>query len=206
MAAGVVANELGLELYRVDLSQLISKYIGETQKNIGRIFDAARRSGCVLFFDEADALFARRSDASDAQDRYSNAEIAYLLQRTEQYDGIILLATNLLQNFDEAFRRRIGFMVHFTLPDEGQRLRLWRAAFPPAAPAGPMDFALLASQLELSGAGIRSCAVHAAYLAAAEHGDITMDRVIRAARREYEKEGKAFPPRLDAMFPAERSF
>lgn len=204
MAAGVVANELGLDLYRVDLSQLISKYIGETQKNIGRIFDAARRGDCVLFFDEADALFARRSDAQDAQDRYSNAEIAYLLQRTEQYDGIILLATNLLQNFDEAFRRRIGFMVHFTLPDQAQRLRLWRAAFPPEAPAQDLDLELLAAQLELSGAGIRACAVQAACLAAAESAPIDMGRVLRAARREYEKEGKAFPPRLDAMDAQER--
>lgn len=205
MAAGVVANELGLELYRVDLSQLISKYIGETQKNIGRIFDGASRGDCVLFFDEADALFARRSDASDAQDRYSNAEIAYLLQRTEQYDGIILLATNLLQNFDEAFRRRIGFMVHFTLPDESQRLRLWQAAFPPRTPVEGLDRELLAAQLELSGAGIRSCAVYAACLAAAAQAPVTMDLVVRAARREYEKEGKAFPPRLDAIYPQERS-
>ena len=205
MAAGVVANELGLELYRVDLSQLISKYIGETQKNIGRVFDAARRSDCVLFFDEADALFARRSDAADAQDRYSNAEIAYLLQSTEQCDGIVLLATNLLQNFDEAFRRRIGFMVHFTLPDEAQRLRLWKNAFPDGAPVQQLDWELLAGQLELSGAGIRSCAVHAACLAAAEQKTITMGRVIRAARREYEKEGRTFPPRLDVLEPPERS-
>lgn len=204
MAAGVVANELGLDLYRVDLSQLISKYIGETQKNIGRIFDGAGRGDCVLFFDEADALFARRSDASDAQDRYSNAEIAYLLQRTEQYDGIILLATNLLQNFDEAFRRRIGFMVHFTLPDRTQRLRLWQAAFPAQTPVEGLDLELLAEQLELSGAGIRSCAVYAACLAAAHATPVTMDLVVRAARREYEKEGKAFPPRLDAIYPQER--
>lgn len=204
MAAGVVAAELGLELYRVDLSQLISKYIGETQKNIGRVFDAAARADCVLLFDEADALFARRSEASDAQDRYSNAEIAYLLQRTEQYDGIILLATNLLQNFDEAFRRRIGFMIHFTAPDEARRLRLWRLAIPPQAPAERLDFELLAAQLELSGAGIRSAALGAAYLAASEGGKIDMERVVRSARREYEKEGRAFPPRLDAMYPQER--
>ncbi len=204
MAASVLENELGMELYRVDLSQLISKYIGETQKNIGRVFDAARRSDCVLFFDEADALFARRSDATDAQDRYSNAEIAYLLQRTEQCDGVVLLATNLLQNFDEAFRRRIGFMVHFTLPDENLRLGMWKKAFPADAPVQQLDWELLASQLELSGAGIRNCAVYAACLAAAAKRTITMGRVIQAARREYEKEGKSFPSRLDAMFPLER--
>ena len=205
MAAGVVANELGLELYRVDLSQLISKYIGETQKNIGRTLDRVFGAAAACCSSTRATLFARRSDASDAQDRYSNAEIAYLLQRTEQYDGIILLATNLLQNFDEAFRRRIGFMVHFTLPDEasacGSGARRSRPRPRPArwtSRCWPRSWSCPARA--------SAAAVHAAYLAAAEHGDITMDRVIRAARREYEKEGKAFPPRLDAMFPAERSF
>lgn len=142
LAASVVANELGLPLYRVDLSQLISKYIGETQKNIGRIFDAAESADCILFFDEADALFSRRTEAADAQDRYANAEIAYLLQRTEQYDGIILLATNLLQNFDEAFRRRIGFMIRFPTPDEAMREALWRGIFPEEAPLSDIDYPL----------------------------------------------------------------
>ncbi|MFR9189906.1 MAG: ATP-binding protein [Anaerotruncus massiliensis (ex Togo et al. 2019)] len=143
LAASVVADELGLPLYRVDLSQLISKYIGETQKNIGRIFDAAENADCILFFDEADALFSRRTEAADAQDRYANAEIAYLLQRTEQYDGIILLATNLLQNFDEAFRQRIGFMIRFPTPDEAMREALWRGIFP-EAPLYDIDYPLLA--------------------------------------------------------------
>lgn len=205
LAAGVVANELGLELFRVDLSQLISKYIGETQKNIGHVFDDAQNADCVLFFDEADALFSRRGDASDAQDRYANAEIAYLLQRTEQYGGIILLATNLLQNFDEAFRRRIGFMIHFPKPEEELREELWRTVFPPQAPVQELDFTLLARQLELSGSSISACALNAARLAAAEGGEIDMARVVEAARAEYQKLGKAFPAELSRIYPQERS-
>lgn len=201
LAAGMVANELGLPLYRVDLSQLISKYIGETQKNISRIFDDAKNSDCILFFDEADALFARRGEASDAQDRYANAETAYLLQRTEQHEGIILMATNLLQNFDEAFRRRIDFMIHFSLPDVAMRERLWRGIFPENAPLDGIDFSALAENLELSGAGIRNCALGAAQLAAAQRGRIDMPRILEAARREYHKMGKPFPTRLSILFP-----
>ena len=204
LAASIVANELGLELYRVDLSQLISKYIGETQKNIGQVFDGAANADCILFFDEADALFSRRSDASDAQDRYANAETAYLLQRTEQYDGIILMATNLLQNFDEAFRRRIGFMIHFPLPDAALREQLWRGIFPGKAPLEELDYGLLARELELSGAGIRSCAVSAASLAAAQQEKITMGCIVEAARMEYQKQGKPFPAHLAAAYPAGR--
>ena len=197
----MVANELGLPLYRVDLSQLISKYIGETQKNIGRIFDAAESADCILFFDEADALFSRRTEATDAQDRYANAEIAYLLQRTEQYDGIILLATNLLQNFDEAFRRRIGFMIRFPTPDEAMREALWRGIFPEEAPLSDIDYPLLARELELTGAGIRACALNAARMAAAENGEINLERLCRAAREEYQKLGKTFPARFGQRFP-----
>ena len=205
LAAGIVANELGLPLYRVDLSQMISKYIGETQKNIGQIFDDAGNADCVLFFDEADALFARRSDAGDAQDRYANAETAYLLQRTEQYNGIILMATNLLQNFDEAFRRRIGFMIYFPLPDEGMRERLWQGIFPEDAPTVSLDYSLLARELSLSGAGIRNCAVNAAYLAASHDRKIDMKCVVEAARWEYQKQGTPFPTGLGGLYPAERS-
>jgi len=204
-AASVVANELGLRLYRVDISQVISKYIGETQKNIGRIFDSAQNSGCVLFFDEADALFSRRSDAGDSQDKYSNAEIAYLLQRTDQFDGIILMATNLFQNFDEAFRRRIGYMVYFPVPDEKMRRTLWEHIFPEEAPKEELDYGLLADHLELTGAGIRNAAVNAAYLAASRERPISMADVVEAARLEYNKQGKAFPQKLGMMFSSERS-
>lgn len=198
MAAGVMANYLNMQLYRVDLSQLISKYIGETQKNIGRVFDSARGLDCILFFDEADALFARRSDQSDAQDKYSNAEIAYLLQKTESYDGVMILATNLLQNFDEAFRRRIGYMIHFPLPNQEARCLLWQGIFPKAAPVVDIDFTLL-SELELSGAAIKNCALNSAYIAAASGSSITMQHIIRAAEMEYQKQGSSFPLKFQKM-------
>ncbi len=203
LAASAMANELGLDLFRVDLSQLISKYIGETQKNIGKIFDEAQNSDCILFFDEADALFSKRTDTGDAQDKYSNAEIAYLLQRTERYDGTIILATNLLQNFDEAFRRRIGFMIHFPMPDERLREKMWENIFPIEAPTDDINYGLLAKHIELSGAGIRNCAVNSALLAASEGGNITMNRVIRAAQMEYQKQNKQLPVNLVAMFADE---
>lgn len=193
MAAQVLAAELGLPLYRVDLSQLISKYIGETQKNIGQIFDEAERSECILLFDEADAIFTRRSDVSDAQDRYSNAETAYLLQRIEQYGGVCILATNLLQNFDDAFRRRISYMVHFPLPDEGLRQELWESIFPEETPLGEdLDPALLARAFELSGASIKNAALHGALLAAAEGTEVQMRHLMGSIRNEYEKQGKNF--------------
>ena len=193
MAAQVLAAELGLPLYRVDLSQLISKYIGETQKNIGQIFDEAERCDCILLFDEADAIFTRRSDVSDAQDRYSNAETAYLLQRIEQYGGVCILATNLLQNFDDAFRRRISYMVHFPLPDEGLRQELWESIFPEETPLGEdLDPALLARAFELSGASIKNAALHGALLAAAEGTEVQMRHLMDSIRNEYEKQGKNF--------------
>jgi len=199
LAANLLANEIGLSLMRVDISQLMSKYIGETQKNIGRVFDEALKSDCVLFFDEADALFTRRSEAADAQDKYANAETAYLLQRMEQYDGICILATNLLQNFDEAFRRRIGYMLHFQLPGEALREKIWRSIFPADAPVEKLDYGLLAQQLELSGASIKNCAVHAAYLAAMHDTAITMRYILAGARNEYAKQGKALSPQAAQM-------
>ena len=200
MAAALVANEVGLPLLRIDISQLMSKYIGETQKNIGRIFDEAEHSSCILFFDEADAVFARRTESSDAQDKYANAETAYLLQRIEAYDGVCILATNLLQNFDEAFRRRIGYMLHFPLPDATLRERIWRGIFPQDAPVEPLDYALLAQGLELSGAAIKNCALHAAYLAAADGTSITMRHIWEGAVLEYKKQGKTISPQITQMF------
>ncbi len=200
LAATAMANELGLDLYRVDLSQLISKYIGETQKNIGRVFDEAKDTDCILFFDEADALFSRRTDAADSADKHSNAEIAYLLQRTERFDGTILMATNLLQNLDEAFRRRIGYMIQFPMPDEVLREAMWANIFPSEAPTEDLNFGYLAKHIELSGAGIRNCAVGAALLAASEGGSIDMKRIIRAAQAEYKKQNKTFSQQVIAMF------
>lgn len=193
MAAQVMAHELGMPLYRVDLSQLISKYIGETQKNIGRIFDEADKCDCILLFDEADAIFAKRSDVSDAQDRYSNAETAYLLQRIEQYAGVSILATNLLQNFDEAFRRRISYMVHFPMPDMTLRKELWDSIFPSATPvSSEVDTLALAQAFELSGASIKNAALHGALLARAEGSEVRMKHLLSGIRNEYGKQGKAF--------------
>lgn len=193
MAAQVLANELGMPLYRVDLSQLISKYIGETQKNIGRIFDEAEKCDCILLFDEADAIFAKRSDVSDAQDRYSNAETAYLLQRIEQYAGVSILATNLLQNFDEAFRRRISYMVHFPMPDVKLRTELWETIFPKETPVSPeVDARMLAQAFELSGAAIKNAALHGALLAGASGEEVQMKHILDGIRNEYGKQGKSF--------------
>ncbi len=193
MAAQVLANTLGAPLLRVDLSQLISKYIGETQKNIGRVFDEAQRCDCVLLFDEADAIFARRSDVSDAQDRYSNAETAYLLQRIEQYSGVSVLATNLLQNFDEAFRRRITYMLHFPMPDEELRRQLWQSVLPEEAEVSPdMDYETLARAFELSGAAIKNASFHGACCAWAEGCGIQMRHLLDGIQNEYTKTGKTF--------------
>ena len=193
MAAQVLANELGMPLYRVDLSQLISKYIGETQKNIGRIFDEADKCDCILLFDEADAIFTKRSDVSDAQDRYSNAETAYLLQRIEQYSGVSILATNLLQNFDDAFRRRISYMVHFPMPDVELRRELWDSIFPINTPvSSEVDTLMLAQAFELSGAAIKNAALHGALMAKAEESEVRMKHILSGISNEYGKQGKSF--------------
>lgn len=203
MAAQVLANELGMPLYRVDLSQLISKYIGETQKNIGRIFEEADKCDCILLFDEADAIFTKRSDVSDAQDRYSNAETAYLLQRIEQYSGVSILATNLLQNFDEAFRRRISYMVHFPMPDVELRKELWDSIFPSATPVSPeVDTLMLAQAFELSGAAIKNAALHSALLARSENDEIRMKHILSGISNEYGKQGKVFGSAQKELFDA----
>ncbi|MBS6397845.1 MAG: ATP-binding protein [Clostridiales bacterium] len=203
MAAQVLANALGMPLYRVDLSQLISKYIGETQKNIGRIFDEADKCDCILLFDEADAIFTKRSDVSDAQDRYSNAETAYLLQRIEQYAGVSILATNLLQNFDDAFRRRISYMVHFPMPDAGLRREMWESIFPARTPVSPeVDPLMLAQAFELSGASIKNAALHGALMAGAEGSQVRMAHILSGIRNEYGKQGKSFSPSQKELLDA----
>jgi len=196
MVAAALANESGLPLLRVDISQIISKYIGETQKNIGGIFDSTAKNDGILFFDEADALFAKRGDVGDAQDKYANAETAYLLQRIEQHDSVCILATNLFQNFDEAFRRRMGYIIHFPMPDATQRERIWRGIFPKEAPLGDIDFEFLARQLEFSGAAIKNTAVHAAYLAAVNNSEISTKYILLGAKNEYAKVGKSLSPQL----------
>ncbi len=191
MAAEVIAQELRLDLFKVDLSCVVSKYIGETEKNLSRVFDEADQSNGILFFDEADALFGRRSEVKDSHDRYANIEIDYLLQRMEEYEGIVILATNFQKNIDEAFRRRLRFLVEFPLPDEKQRARIWRSVFPHETPlAADIDFAFLAHKFKITGGSIRNIALSAAFLAAQEQQEVRMFHVIRATRRELRKLGR----------------
>ena len=191
MAAEVIATELGLDLYKIDLSTVVSKYIGETEKNLERIFSEAESSNAILFFDEADAIFGKRSEVKDAHDRYANIEISYLLQRMEAYDGVTILATNLRSNLDEAFTRRLQFAVDFPFPDEEHRLRIWQTLFPPEVPHDPeLDFTFLARRFKLAGGSIRNILVSAAYLAASDGGCVTMTHLLHGVRRELQKMGR----------------
>jgi SpoVK/Ycf46/Vps4 family AAA+-type ATPase len=191
MAASVLASSLGLDLYRVDLSSMVSKYIGETEKNLALVFDEAQAGNAVLFFDEADALFGRRTSVKDAHDRYANLETSYLLQKLETHEGLIVLATNLRKNMDEAFVRRLHATVEFPVPSVAERLRIWERIWPDDAPLDPLlDLDQLAERIELTGGHIRNIAVAGAFLAAADDGAITMAHLIRATQREYQKMGK----------------
>ncbi|HEU0003605.1 MAG TPA: ATP-binding protein [Ktedonobacteraceae bacterium] len=184
MAAEALANELHFDLYRIDLSAVVSKYIGETEKNLRRIFDAAEEGGVVLLFDEADALFGKRSEVKDSHDRYANIEVSYLLQRMEAYRGLAILTTNMKDVLDTAFLRRIRFMVQFPFPDAAQRAEIWRRIFPEAAPTEGLDAEKLA-QLNIAGGNIRNIALKAAFIAADAGEPIRMRHLLRAARHEY---------------------
>jgi SpoVK/Ycf46/Vps4 family AAA+-type ATPase len=207
MAAEVIAQDLQLDLYKIDLSQVVSKYIGETEKNLNRIFTAAEDANGILFFDEADALFGKRSEVKDSHDRYANIEIGYLLQKMEEYQGISILTTNLRCNLDDAFVRRLRFIVEFPLPTVEQRRQLWRQIWPGTVPgSADLEIERLAQDYELTGANIRNAALAACFLAAADGGAdgdanrdadrgadggiVRMDHVIRAIEREYHKMGK----------------
>ena len=191
MAAQVLAKELGLDIYRIDLSQISSKYIGETEKNLGAVFDAAKNSNAILFFDEADSLFSKRTEVSSSNDKYANAETAYLLQKIEEYAGMSILATNNMQNFDAAFKRRMTFLIPIGIPDEATRLELWENAFPKATPlSDDIDFEVLARAAEISGSFIKSSAVAAAYRAAAEERSVNMNDIAEALDLECMKTGK----------------
>jgi SpoVK/Ycf46/Vps4 family AAA+-type ATPase len=195
MTAGVIARDLGLDLYKVDLSGVVSKYIGETEKNLDRVFEAASAASAILFFDEADALFGKRSEVKDAHDRYANIEIAYLLQKLEMHEGTVILATNIGNNIDEAFSRRMQYVVEFPLPDETHRELLWRGMFPPKAPlAKDVDFSFLARQFPISGGEIRNAALHAAFLAAQEGNQIRMIHLMQAMARLVYKQGRLPAP------------
>jgi SpoVK/Ycf46/Vps4 family AAA+-type ATPase len=191
MAAQVLARELGLEVFQVDLATIVSKYIGETEKNLGRIFDAAERSSAILFFDEADALFGRRSEVRDSHDRYANLEVAYLLQRMEAHPGAVILATNLRQNVDQAFLRRLDFIVEFAMPEADDRARIWHRVLPPEAPlADDVDVDFLAGRFRTTGGNIRNASLAAAFAAADEDVPIGMAHLVRAVALEYDKLGR----------------
>ncbi|MEU1973418.1 ATP-binding protein [Microbacterium sp. NPDC019599] len=192
MAASVIATDLGLDLYRVDLSQVVSKYIGETEKHLAEIFSSTEGSGCVLLFDEADALFGRRSEVRDSHDRYANLEVSYLLQRMEAYQGLAILTTNLRSALDPAFLRRLRFVVTFSIPDESSRAEIWRKVYPDTVPRVGLDADRLA-QLAIPGGNIRTIALNAAFHAAARGGDVTMADVLRATRAEFVKLERTLP-------------
>ena len=186
LAAEAIANEAMLDLYRIDLATVVSKYIGETEKNLKRVFDAAEASGAVLLFDEADALYGKRSDVKDSHDRYANIEVAYLLQRVEAYRGLAILTTNFRSALDRAFLRRIRFIVQFPFPDEAAREQIWRRELPPSAPIDGVDFTTLA-RMQLAGGHIRSVALNAAFMAAGAGEAISMNHLRHAAQREAAK-------------------
>jgi hypothetical protein len=191
-AAEVLAKELNLDLFRVDLSHTVSKYIGETSRNLRRIFDVAEEAGAILLFDEADALFGKRSEVRDSHDRYANAEVSYLLQRMELYRGLAVLATNMKQAIDQAFMRRVRFVVQFPLPDATMREAIWRRALPAAAPTEAINFHALA-RLSVTGANIRNIALNGAFLAAEEDQPIRMSHLLQAAHSEADKLERSVP-------------
>jgi SpoVK/Ycf46/Vps4 family AAA+-type ATPase len=186
MAASILGNDLAMEVYRVDLSRTVSKYIGETEKNLRRVFDAAEEGGSILLFDEADALFGKRSEVKDSHDRYANIEISYLLQRMEAYRGLAILTTNMKSTLDTAFLRRIRFVVQFPFPDAAQRGEIWRRIFPSMTPTQGLDIGKL-SRLNIAGGNIRNVALSAAFFAADAGEPVRMSHLLRAARSEYNK-------------------
>jgi AAA+ superfamily predicted ATPase len=191
MSAEIIADELALDLYKIDLSSIISKYIGETEKNLARIFSEAETSNAILFFDEAEALFGKRSEVRDSHDRYANIEVGYLLQRMEEYEGITILATNFRKNMDEAFVRRLHFTVEFPFPNEMDRHRIWQSIWPEDTPRHQqVDLAMMARRFEITGGNIRNIALAAAFLAADDSDNVEMRHILIATQREYQKMGK----------------
>ncbi len=188
MAAQVVANQLHMQLYQIQLSQVVSKYVGETEKNLRELFREARAGSCILFFDECDALFGKRGEVKDSNDRYANIEVAYLLQQVEAHEGVSILATNLLQNIDPAFMRRLSFVVHFPFPDLAMRRSLFEKMLPPGTPrAADIDFDLLAEKFNVSGGSIKNIVLHAAFEAAAQGEPVGMVHLLRAGVAEFRK-------------------
>jgi AAA+ superfamily predicted ATPase len=198
MSAEIIAQELQLDLYKIDLSQIVNKYIGETEKNLNQIFTAATDANAILLFDEADALFGKRSNVKDAHDRYANLEVSYLLQKMEEYEGLAILTTNLRNNMDEAFTRRLQFIIDFSLPNEKQRHQIWQKAFPKDTPReDDLGFSFLSHNFELTGANIRNIALRAAFFAVRESNRIERRHIMQAIRREYQKMGKIFKDNIE---------
>lgn len=193
MAVDVIANELQLDYYKIDLSRVVSKYIGETEKNLSAIFNEAETASGILFFDEADALFGKRSEVKDSHDRYANIETGYLLQKMEEFEGVVILATNMKKNMDEAFVRRMHFALDFPFPGEESRLRIWQGIFPREAPLDKnIDMEFLSKRFKVTGGNIKNIALSAAFFAAGENGAVTMEHILRSCKREFQKMGKSF--------------
>jgi len=191
MAASVIANTVKMELYRVDLSQIIDKYVGETEKRLEKIFEQAEKSHCILFFDEADAVFGKRSELSDARDRFANTQVSYLLQRIEAFDGIVILASNYWKNIDEAFTRRISYIVEFVNPDASIRKEIWESLFLDSMEYEDIDFNFLASRFDLTGAMIKNIVLKAAFFAVAKKQPLNMEHILEAMAQEYSKSGRS---------------
>jgi len=187
MAAEVLANDLELDLYRIDLSAVVSKYIGETEKNLKKVFDSMEGSGAILFFDEADALFGKRSEVKDSHDRYANIEVNYLLQRMEAYSGLAILATNMKSALDKAFTRRLRFVVSFPFPGIAERKTIWEKAFPEKVPTKDLDYDRLA-RINLNGGSINNIVLNAAFQAAKAESPVEMPLILRSARDEFLKQ------------------
>jgi ATP-dependent 26S proteasome regulatory subunit len=193
MAASIIANELGLDIYTIELSRIISKYIGETEKNLSKIFESAEGSGVILFFDEADAIFGKRTETKDSHDRYANIEVSYLLQKIEEYSGLVILASNFRKNIDDAFIRRMRFIINFPTPDQKMREILWQKVFPEHTPIDKeIDFSHIAQNFPLSGANIRNAALFSAFYATQEKKNVNMEHIIKGLKIELTKIGKTF--------------
>jgi hypothetical protein len=191
MAAQVLAGDLGLDLFKIDLSCVVSKYIGETEKNLSRVFSEAKSSNAILFFDEADALFGKRTDVGDAHDRYANIEVSYLLQKMEEYDGIVIMATNFRSNIDDAFVRRIRFILEFPFPDKDNRREIWQRSLPVDLPRlEDIDFDWLAERIKVSGGNIKNIVLNAAFSAAQNNSALSMEHLLCGSKQEFSKIGK----------------
>lgn len=191
MAAQVIANELGLEIYKVDLSKVISKYIGESEKNLGEVFDSAKKSNVILLFDETDALFGKRTEVKDSHDKNANVETSYLLQKMEEYDGITIMTTNFLENIDKAFFRRISYVVHFNFPEADARKEIWIKMYPKEMPRSKnIDFDYLSKNFEISGGSIKNIVINSGFMAAAESTPVNMAHILKALEYEIKKQGK----------------